>query len=1094
MCLVSGEPGIGKSRLADELATRAQARGARVLWGRCWEAGGAPAYWPWVQAIRSYVRGRDPTTLLSQLGPGAADIGQMIPELHDLFPEVRTPSITDPEGSRFRLFDSTTAFLRSAARGQPLVFVLDDLHASDASSLLLLQFVASELEDAHILIIGNYRDEGLAGLQLATTLADLERFPVTRHIQLRGLDQSESARLIESILDGAAPETLVVDVHRETEGNPLFVAEVIRLLSAEGKLEDRTAAFPPRIAVPARVREVIGRRLDLLSERCREVLGLASVLGREFRLDALAEVGGLPAVALLEVIDEARAARVVIDAPAGIGRMRFSHALVRDVLYDDLTAAQRTRAHQMAGEALEGLYVDDPEPHLAELAHQFCEALPGGDVDKAVDYARRAGERAATLLAYEEGARLFRLALDVLELKGQPGGEAHCRLLLALGDSLAREGNLAGAKEAFLQAAAVARRLGIAEALADAALGYGGRFVWGRGSDAHLMPLLREALAALPDGDSAIRARVMARLAGALRDQTEREPRDRLSDEAVGMARRIDDPATLSYALEGRFSAVWGPENAEERLAIATEILDLATKAGEGERIAQGLDFRTVVFIERGEMALADAELDAMGVIVEQVRQPAQTWIHVHARAMRALLDGRFEDAEQLISEALEVGTRAQPWDALITFKIQTYLLRREQGRLDELEPIIRRSVAEYPTRPLFASLLSHLYSELDRPIECGDAFDRLAANAFAVLPRDGEWLFALSFLPEVADFLHDRDRAALLYDLLAPYGERCVAATAIEASTGSIARGLGILASTLGRWDEAAGHFDEGLQRNRVMGARPWVARTEYSYARMLLGRDEPGDRERAAGLLAEAAETCDRLGMQALAQQVAVVQQAEGISADVIDPRRSASPETSGRNFFRREGDYWTIEFDNDAFRLRDSKGLRYLAQLLASPNREFLALELVTAGSGSRSIRPPGTADRDRIDSGLQGSPGRGDELLDVEATSAYRRRLEELQDELEEAERRSDSERAARAGSEMEFLTRELARAVGLGGKGRRAPSDAERARVNVTKAIRASVARIDAHSRSLGRHLASTIRTGTFCSYSPDPRAPAAWRL
>src|SRR6266508_2393570 len=1092
--LIGGEPGIGKSRLADELASRAKARGARVLWGRCWESGGAPAYWPWVQAIRSYVRDQDRKALLSQLGTRAADVAQMIPELHDLFPEQRTPTSSDPEGARFRLFDSATNFLRSAARTQPLVLVLDDLHAADAPSLLLLEFVAGELADAHILIVGAYRDEGPElPRQLASTLAELGRQQITRHIPLVGLDESEVAHLIEWTVAGPAPESLVAAVHTETEGNPLCVGEVIRLL--EGQFEVTGAPMPLRITIPPRVREVIGRRLGLLSEQCHRVLTLASVLGPEFRLDALVRVSGLSAEALLEVIDEAVAARVVIEVPGTIGRMRFSHALVRDALYDSPAPRRRVQLHREIGEMLEGLYVEDPEPHLAELAHHFCEAVPGGDVDKAVDYARRAGERAAALFAYEEGVRLFRLAIEVLETKDPAGGEAHCRLLLALGDSQAREGNLAGAKETFLRAASLARNRNMPEHLAAAALGYGGRFVWTRaGSDRQLVPLLEEALRSLPEEGTLVRARLMARLAGALRDQRSLDQQDRLSREAVEMARRIGDPATLSYALDGRFAAVWGPENAEERLAIATEILQLAREADDGERIAQGLDWRVIALMERGDIPSADAELEAMAMLVEELRQPAQRWLLLHDGAMRALFDGRFDEAARLIPEALSLGQRAQRWDAVFGFRIQTYLLRCEEGRLEEMEAIIKRSVVEYPTRFVFRCLLAHLYCELERPLECREAFEKLAVNDFADLRRDNDWLFEMSLLPEVANFLGDVGRAAILYHLLSPYTGRH-APTGGEVSTGSVSRCLGILGSMLRRWDEAARHFEEALESNTAMGARPWVAHTQYDYARMLIGRDGVGDRERAAELLVGAAETCERLGMPALARKVATLQEEEGISTAARARVTTPSPEsTRGAHVFSREGEYWSIRFERDAFRLKDSKGLRYLAQLLGSPSREFLALELVTAGLGSGTKQDAVRVDRERRESGLRLSSGETGEILDPQAKAAYRRRLEELQDELEEAEGRADPERVARARDEMDFLAHELAGAVGLAGRDRRAPSDMERARVNVTKAIKAALARIGEHSPALARHLASTIRTGTFCSYVPDPRLPATWKF
>jgi hypothetical protein len=260
-----------------------------------------------------------------------------------------------------------------------------------------------------------------------------------------------------------------------------------------------------------------------------------------------------------------------------------------------------------------------------------------------------------------------------------------------------------------------------------------------------------------------------------------------------------------------------------------------------------------------------------------------------------------------------------------------------------------------------------------------------------------------------------------------------------------------------------------------------------------MLLRRDGVGDRERAAELLTSALETCRELGMPALDRKVTSLLTAEGISpADDARVATSAEPKR-GAYVFRREGEYWSIRFGRDTFRLKDSKGLRYLAHLLGSPTREFLALDLSTVGLGPGSGGDAPGIRKGPREPGFRPSLGHAGEILDPQAKEAYRRRLEELQDELQSAEGWGDSERAARARREMDFLARELAAAVGLGGRDRRAPSDAERARVNVTKAIKAAMARIGEHSPALAHHLASTIRTGTFCSYHPDPRLPATWQ-
>ena len=446
LALIGGEPGIGKSRLADELAERAEELGARVLFGRCWEAGGAPAYWPWVHSLRSYVREREPAALRQELGIGGSDLAQLLPEVGELFPDLVGPPTRAAEGDRFRLFDSVVGFLRNAARAQPLLVVLDDLHAADAPSLLLLRFVASELDDISLMLLGAYRQSEIGrDHRLTATFAELDREPGTRRLMLPGLSEAAVARYIELTTGIAPPESLAAAVHRGTEGNPLFVGEFTHLLDDERLLEREALE---RLPIPQGVRDTIGHRLRRLSAECRRVLGLASGLGREFSLAALGRLGGVSGDDLLELLDEALAARILDEVPGARDSLRFSHALVRDVLYEELGAARRVRLHREIADTLVSLYSLHVAPHLGEIAHHYFEAIPHGDPDCAIDYSKRAGEHAAGLLAYEEAARLFRMALEALDRDGYRDAAARCELLLALGEVDNRAGDIPTARTA----------------------------------------------------------------------------------------------------------------------------------------------------------------------------------------------------------------------------------------------------------------------------------------------------------------------------------------------------------------------------------------------------------------------------------------------------------------------------------------------------------------------------------------------------------------------------------------------------------------------------------------------------------------------
>ena len=292
--LLGGEPGIGKSRLADELATHARERGYQVLWGRGWEDAGAPPYWPWVQALRSYLRSNDAADVRQQLGEGAADVAQMLPELRDLFPDLRHPPETGSASARFQLFDSTATLLRNAARVRPVLVVLDDLQAADAPSILLLRFLASQLSDMPVLIVGTYRDVELTPEHpLTSAIAEMAREPLTRSLMLTGLAADAVGQFIGATANLAPHDHLVAAVWRETSGNPLFVGEAVRLLSAEGRLNEVADLPSLRVSVPIGVRAVIARRIAHLSEAVIRVLGLGAALGPEFGLDVLRRIGDL---------------------------------------------------------------------------------------------------------------------------------------------------------------------------------------------------------------------------------------------------------------------------------------------------------------------------------------------------------------------------------------------------------------------------------------------------------------------------------------------------------------------------------------------------------------------------------------------------------------------------------------------------------------------------------------------------------------------------------------------------------------------------------------------------------------------------------
>jgi tetratricopeptide (TPR) repeat protein len=1083
--MVTGEPGIGKSRLMEEFAGLLADQGWRVLAGRCWEHGGAPAYWPWIQVVRAAGGEFEdcmPAAAGTGAGPGAS---QPLP----------APTSADPESDRFRLFDGVARFLMQVAEDRRLLVVLDDLHAADEPSLLLLQFLAQTLAGGRILLLGAYREAEQRVHELVELFAELAR--VGHRIPLRGLSRAEVGTYIGRVAARPAPEAVVAKVHDVTAGNPFFLGEVIRVLVAGGSLADAGQPLvDPVLRIPEEVHALIRRRVAGLERETIANLRVAAVIGREFELGVLHRVSRLSVRRLADALSAAVRAGILVEDPSVPGRYAFTHDLVRETLYRDMPAARRLGLHRTVGLVLQALFDDDLEPHLAELAHHFTQSAPLGDAAPAVEFSVRAGDRAAGLLAYEDAARHYARALGLLPMLEHADGEQRCAVLLRLGDVLWRAGDDKQARRSFEEAAAVASRLGAAETLARAALGHvagaglvGGAGLTGWDGETTHVHLLEQALTALPEGDSPLRAQVLARLAAALyqrADQADR--RAALCEQAVGMAGRLGDPQALLVALYARHWATLAPDLLGVRLANAAEMLDVAMTVGDEEAAFLARHARLHCLLERCDIAGVDAELEAMAHLADRTRQPFHRWRTTNARAMRALLDGRLEEAERLARGALEIGGLRQ--SEYVPYLFEHALLvtiRWMQGRLGELQEAIRFHGERYTSLARWRNALVAV-DLADEPAARAEV-ERHALRDFADLPRDGLWLLHLCSLAEACVLLGDERRAARLYQLLSPYADR----NAISMTTmpfGPVALRLGMMAATLGRWEEAERRFQLAMERCTQLGAPAITARVLYERSRMLVARGEEADLASAAELLARAEGICRELDLPGIGNRVAAL-------AASIDPGRDvavAGPSAPGA-VFRREGDYWTVAYAGQTAHLRDVKGLNYLACLLRQPGREVHVLELVREAEGLPAEPARGLSSGAMHEAGLRRSTlDEADRLFDPQAKAAYRRRLRDLEEDLEEARSWGDPERAARAREEMDALTEELLREAGLGGRSRALPSPAERARVSVTKAIRKAVRTIAAQCPALGEHLAASVRTGRYCSYAPPGEAPPAWSL
>ena len=613
LVLVAGEPGIGKTRLAMEHARRAHQEGADILVGRCDEDLAVP-YQPFAEAMEKAVRQLQPAELASLLGGRGRELVRLVPDLADLVPAERAASqsgpatSSDPETERYRLFDAVGRALAGLCGRAPLVLILDDLHWATAPTLLLLRHLVTRSEPMPLLAIGTYRHTEVDEHHpLAEVLGEPGRLPNVTRIVLGGLDEDAVHGFVRAAAgrDASAAESqrLARSIHGGTAGNPLFMREMVRHVEESGHARDD---------VPEGVREVVRRRLHRLSDTTNRLLVAASVIGAEYDLGVLQGAVGFEEEAVLTGLEEAVSAGLVADVTGPGLRQRFTHALVRATLYEGLTAARRAQLHRRVAEAVEQAYAGRTSEHLAELAHHFAQAAVIGGADKAVAYSTLAGDKALAQLAHDDAAGYFQQALYLLDTvpvaDGLDGADERlrqrCDLLLALGEAQRRCGAPAH-RRTLLDAAALARELGDAERLATAALA-NTRSFWSatRRVDAERVATFEAALAALDPGDSALRACLLARLAVELVYSGDADAVRRLSDQALAMARRLDDLPTLAQVLVPRYNTIRGdPGTLPERLANTAELMAVAERLADPALRCEAQGWRAVAVMEA-----ADAE------------------------------------------------------------------------------------------------------------------------------------------------------------------------------------------------------------------------------------------------------------------------------------------------------------------------------------------------------------------------------------------------------------------------------------------------------------------------------------------------------
>lgn len=975
LVMLSGEPGIGKTRLASEIAAIAASRDSKVVWGRCWEAGGAPAYWPWVQALRAL---------------GGAD---------DPFAVDEEAYGSDAKQIRFRQFERALRFLKAAAQESALAIVLDDLHAADVPSLLLLQFIARDLRGSRLLLVGTHRQaEARSNPEIGGLLAKIAR--EGRALTLGRLGHGDVLQWLKHASPNADAVT-AKRIHGVTEGNPLFVSELLRV---------RGAIAPSNL--PDGLRTVIDEHVARVSPKARDLLSIASVLGRDIAQASLVALSGFSEDEVARLLLEALEAGLLA-SPAGGERLAFFHVLLRERLYAALAPSERAALHWRAGE-----WLGRTKGDLATAAYHLLEGAAHGSVARALDVARRAASQAISRLAFEEAADICTHALALLTGSAVRDADSQaCELELLLGEARIRAGQSEPGKAACLRAAEYAKKTGSADQLARSALGYAAEILTAA-RDPVMTSLLEAARAALGDREDALVARVLARLAASLgppRGEVESARTVELSKQARALARKLGDPETLLFVLHATAVALGYRANSDERFEVVSEIVELARRLHRPIVLLNVYGMCVAHLLERGALAEADAALDEYAAIVRDFPQPHYRWRLPMLRSMRALLSADFDSAERLAAEAYAIAGSADVPSFAFHWALHLVCVPHVRG---EPSSIAKDSGTAFEAfAPVYGgqALATWVHAALGHGTE--------ATRGLAELVVAGPESFPGTLIGgEVARLIGDRDAGAKFY------AELCAAKSTkpiFWGPHGTIVLGPTVrvaadLAAMLGRIDEARALYEEAI-----------------AFA----------ERMRAPALIALA-----RRGLDALPK-------APSPSAPTS---RSLPLPLSARGVeLVREGDVWRIRRGDDSVVLKDAKGLQYLERLVKNEGREIHVMELADM-TESADLGP----------------------ALDAKAKAAYRKRLEELRDQAEEASRFGDELRLAKANAEIEALAHELKTALGLGGRDRQLGSHVERARINVQRRLRDVVKRISEQNPDLARYVEAALKTGTFCSFVP----------
>jgi class 3 adenylate cyclase len=858
--LVAGEPGIGKTRLVTHAAISKHSDGATILYGRCEEDLATP-YGPWIEALTHYVQHAPEDVLGAHIQTYGGELTRLVPALKTRIEDAPAPRDTDPETERYLLFSAIAGLLGSATAVDPLMLLLDDLHWADKPTLALLKHVVGSSESMALLVLGTYRDSELSRQHpLTDTLADLRSEQGVKRMSLDGLGEQDVVKIMENVAGHEMDKLglrLAQGIAGETSGNPFFVSEMLRHLTESGMLVQRDdgrwvlEGEVTDLGLPQSVREVVGRRIERLGEDSRGALAAAAVIGRDFEVELLTRVTELNEDKLLDLLEEAVEASVLLEKADRPGSFTFAHALINHTLYEDLSATRRARLHKRVAEALEEISGDDPDAYAAELANHWAAATTSVDASKALDYSRRAGEKALANLAPDEAVRWFGKALELCEQQSGDDPSVRCDLLIGLGEAQRQAGEW-DFRQTLLDASAIAQELGDGDRLAKAAISNNRGFMSTAGITDHEVISALEAAIELTDEDQLDRrATLLSLLSLESIWSVDLARRQELADQALDLARKSGDERSVAFVLWRRFNPTAVPETLDQRIAEMAEMREIVDRQGDPYlRYFAALYSSTQAF-ENGDRSLLDKELGQLGKIADDLRQPVPRWSALWTGAVDAFLKAELGRAEELTEQAAQVAVDAGQPDALSFYTGQLQMIRWAQDRQDEVEEILVQGAEDNPNLSPYQALLALVQCEIGKTDEARAGLDAVAAGDFRGIPREMLWLSTMvQWAAVAAETKHAG--AERLYELLEPWADQfpCISITTWLPT----AYYLGLLDAALGRLEQAEGRFARALELSEAAEAPLFAACIRLEWGRALVESGDPKAAERGRELLNQA------------------------------------------------------------------------------------------------------------------------------------------------------------------------------------------------------------------------------------------------